>query len=286
MLTAMTTTSDRSVVPYSALERVTPDRATQLLATMSENRNLRQPVVDAYCRDLVAGRWLIAESIKLDRDGHLIDGQHRLSAIIQTGEAIDTFVTYNLDPAAKDVIDTNAVRKTGDVLRMAGYQNTTTLAATLRIGVLVELGMIRDSGGLKTGGGQYRQTHAQELAFLESYPEIATIVDTYTQAARKVKMATSSYTYGAWVLTRLDESAFEEFSSAMTQRATDGYGDARLALLDYCESAKDQGQRVGVGEALFALYTAWNAWRDDTTLRKISPFSNGKSSPRPIPVPH
>ena len=279
----MSTTSTEQAKPYSELITVTPDLAQQMLAKMAPNRQLRQPVVEAYKRDFLAGKWLIAESIKLDREGRLIDGHHRLQMCVQLDQPFETFVTYNLDPRAMEVIDTNAVRKTADVLKMSGHLNTTTLAATLRIGVLIENGLLTDTGGLKTGGGQYRQTHNEELDFLQRNPDLVEAVNGFTQAARKVKMATSSYTYGAWVLRRVDEAAFQEFSDAMVQKATEGIGDPRLTLLDYCDQMQRQALRMGVGEALYLLFTAWNTWRDGKTLRKLTPFIG--ENPRPIPEP-
>ena len=89
MTTAMNllNTADWTVTgddPAIAWVTITPGDAEQMLESNEANRNMRARVVSAYARDMETDRWLVTgETIKIGRHGELLDGQHRLQAIIQ-----------------------------------------------------------------------------------------------------------------------------------------------------------------------------------------------------------
>lgn len=71
-----------------AFELVTVAVANAYLERNSGNRHLRPGVVERFARDMSKGRWKFTnQTIGFDVDGNIIDGQHRLSAIVQSGEA-------------------------------------------------------------------------------------------------------------------------------------------------------------------------------------------------------
>jgi hypothetical protein len=70
-------------IPTVQIIDVDPATAESWLAKNPNNRNLRVPVVQSYARDMVSGNWMLnGETIKFDQSGKLIDGQHRLSAVV------------------------------------------------------------------------------------------------------------------------------------------------------------------------------------------------------------
>src|SRR4051794_7777218 len=64
---------------------VTPELAKEWLAMITRSqRKLRPGHVRMIARDIKEGRWLLTgESLIFDRDGGLLNGQHRLSGIIE-----------------------------------------------------------------------------------------------------------------------------------------------------------------------------------------------------------
>jgi hypothetical protein len=71
-------------------ELITPELASSLLETNSNNRNLSKGTVEAYANDMLAGNWdeSVGDAISIDTDGVLRNGQHRLSAIVLSGVSI------------------------------------------------------------------------------------------------------------------------------------------------------------------------------------------------------
>jgi len=110
-------------------------KAKAALATMKTNRNVRTYSVIQYAEDMVSDKWFSnGETIKFDSDGCLIDGQHRLLAIVYAFEKmgkrvlINFIEVYGVTERAKPTIDTSSRRTTADTLTMDGKKNSTLLA--------------------------------------------------------------------------------------------------------------------------------------------------------------
>lgn len=120
-------------------EKITPSRAAELLEGNSINRSLRMGVVQRYARDMTAGQWhQSGDPIRLDKKGTLLDGQHRLSAIIHAGIAQKMLIIKGVETKAILTIDTGAKRQFADVLKIQGYSCCMNLAAVVRWCVLYE----------------------------------------------------------------------------------------------------------------------------------------------------
>ena len=100
-------------------EIITPERAAELLQNNPKNRHLRGRRVAAYANALKNGEWKQnTDPIAISEDGELLNGQHRLVAIIKSGVSMDCLVAYD---CPKDTIfDKGAERNIGDSLYMRG----------------------------------------------------------------------------------------------------------------------------------------------------------------------
>lgn len=88
------------------IEEITPDLAKEFLKKNSRNRPIRPTVVADYVEQLKAGTFKTThQPIAFDPDGNLLDGQHRLTAIVESGISCVLAVAENCDPATFDVID-------------------------------------------------------------------------------------------------------------------------------------------------------------------------------------
>lgn len=99
-------------------EEITPDIAAEWLAHNAVNRNVRRAAVAQYAADMAAGNWREADApITRRADGMLLDGQHRLSAIIASGKTIGAWVHIVSDNVAPmDLrIDVGKVRTITDI---------------------------------------------------------------------------------------------------------------------------------------------------------------------------
>lgn len=98
---------------------LTPDQATKWLEGNVHNRRLHQTVVERYARDMKAGKWQLShEAIAFDPSGTLIDGQHRLWAVIESNTPIWVMVAYGVLAETRAVINSGLVRSTSDQIRL------------------------------------------------------------------------------------------------------------------------------------------------------------------------
>lgn len=99
---------------------VTKDKALEWLEKdkdVHHNRPLKQHKVDQYAKDMKEGRWLENhQGIAFGPDGEILDGQHRLWAIADSGVALPMLVTFNMDPEAQKTVDDHIKRSVVDVL--------------------------------------------------------------------------------------------------------------------------------------------------------------------------
>ena len=115
------------------LMRITPEVARDLLKNALPNRPISKARVRALMDDLRSGRWQTnGESIILDSNLRLLDGQHRLMAVAESGIAITALVVVGVAPAAMPSIDQGRSKGGADVLHMAQLPQAQQLASAAR----------------------------------------------------------------------------------------------------------------------------------------------------------
>ena len=110
---------------------VTPALAAEWLHANLANRPLRATRVASFAEQMAQGRWVLTtDAIGVDTSGRLLNGQHRLSAIVQSGVAVLMVVARGLPPKAMDAIDLGLKRTLGDILRLNdGFDHSREIAA-------------------------------------------------------------------------------------------------------------------------------------------------------------
>lgn len=139
---------------------MTPELAQKYLDTQVFNRKLNNMWVSALVGVINRGEWILdGNSIKMDCNGHLIDGQHRLNAVIRAQKTVPMEIKSGFAPEAIYVIDAfTKPRSCGDVLTMAGIRNGGTLSSAIRT-YRIE----RDGGSGYNTGNRLSPKEAREI---------------------------------------------------------------------------------------------------------------------------
>lgn len=104
---------------YLAKVKVTPEMAYDLLMKNNKNRSISRRKVEMIINDIKSDRFeLTHQPIAISEDGELVDGQHRLLAVYESGVPVDMFVAYNAPRSTK--IDIGKPRDVRTALFMAG----------------------------------------------------------------------------------------------------------------------------------------------------------------------
>ena len=123
--------------PTFEVVTMTPQWAEKILTqNNNKNRKIRTSKLMVYTRSIEAGDWKVTnQGIALDPDGNLLDGQHRLAAIVKARKSIKILLGTNCDPSSFSVIDIGATRTAGDMITLSGFSGGkhNTLAAAVKI---------------------------------------------------------------------------------------------------------------------------------------------------------
>lgn len=108
--------------------------AEQWLQKNKTNRPLRKFTIIKYSRDMINQAWSInADCIAFDTEGALINGQHRLSAVVLSGMTIDFQVTYDMPTQAGMTMDQGIGRTVVDIAHFCNLDVNKTHTAIAKI---------------------------------------------------------------------------------------------------------------------------------------------------------
>ena len=115
-------------------ELITPKRAENYLKNNLSNRKIRDKIVDNYARQMNKNLWRenIGDTIKISKIGMLLDGQHRLKALIKSGKSFIFNIAFDVDNDAFQFIDTGTPRHAGDILFINNIKNANLVSKIIR----------------------------------------------------------------------------------------------------------------------------------------------------------
>lgn len=124
---------------------ITPEMAKQFLANNTGNRQVKLNVVEKYANDIKYDRWKAntGETIKISDKGRILDGQHRLHAIIKADIGLNFHLATGLCDSVFDVIDTGANRTGKDVFTINNTINASVLPSIIQSYKTVKLCKIK-----------------------------------------------------------------------------------------------------------------------------------------------
>lgn len=131
--------------PEFKIVDVNPSVALEWLAHNHDNRTVSTDRVRQYADQMRRGQWrLTGDAVRFDTTDRLVDGQHRLLAVLEaaagdTAFSVQMAVIFGLAPETFQVIDTGYVRRPGDVLGF-GTKGRQRMAAMIRVLYVVDAG--------------------------------------------------------------------------------------------------------------------------------------------------
>lgn len=113
---------------------VTPDMAAEWLDRNPKNRRVVPARVSFYASQMLSGSWkLTHQGIAFDEDGNLVDGQHRLHAVVASGVSTKFWVFNGVSREAMIAIDVGKGRTADDAFVLLGDEATRHSVAIARI---------------------------------------------------------------------------------------------------------------------------------------------------------
>lgn len=259
--------ADEPYEPTVTFILITPKMAEEWLGKNIGNRNVRDARVRLFAADIAAGKWAqTAEAIKFDWNGRLIDGQHRLNAVLLAGKPARMLVARGLDPDAQKVLDTGSKRTSADALRMHGSTaNYAIISAAIKLIVGIENGTVTS-----TNSRVPELTNTQILDYYNGREEALESAATFGRRIAKSTLAMASVaTAFAYQALDLDADVAIDFLTDLEQMRTAGDGDPRYTLIRRLQRARETGERSSQAQQYFFFIRAWNAARKGERLSRL-----------------
>lgn len=259
--------------------------AAWLDRNIENNRPISKRVLDRYMTALRLGHWhFTGEAIKFDTNDRLIDGQHRLLAIKQTGIAARLLVVSGISVDALPFLDGGKTRSDGDAYQIAKLADGVD-AKALQSAVNSKLAW---DGGQLVHAGSHRSTvsdRGSKLEWLRRNQDFRYVAARARQIySRGLRLPGGIIAVALYEMRRIDEEQAEEFFDRIVDLNFDGASQLRT-LVKRIQQEREQHKVMRDGLALFMLFRTWNAWRDGETLLKLQTGSE-TSGWGQIPIPH
>ena len=263
--------------PTYKREFITAQIANDMLAHNTENRSFADHHEDQLVDYMASGLWKEnGATIVFDERGVLVDGQHRLHAIVKTGIGRWMGVCRGVERDAFTTIDINRRRSAADALTIIGHKNASTIAAAVGLLERMRLGQSIMSARKPLGAPKVAAALARYPGLLHSID----LVGTPQRGINRTVMATAHYLFSQISPEQANEFCFAVISGAGLQA-----DDPRLSLREQM-LWKTTGGRVLRGSLALALtIKAWNAWRQGRGPLGVRMRLRGEHPETTFPVP-
>lgn len=273
----------------TVIDTITPAKAKQYLELNDHNRRLREKHIEWLADQMRAGEWALnGESIKFVGN-QLVDGQHRLWAVIKSNTAIQSLVVRFPTSKGRSVfktVDTGQMRGTADVLDLAGEANTVILSSMIRMLYRLETNPNHSLDGISNK--LTKLSHQRILTLLnERYPDArasATFATTHKKTASAM-LTPVVLGVAHYLFSQINESDATSFFTHMIGGANLSPRNPVLVLRN-----KLTTMRAGAGRQGGAIYNrvllgmtikAWNFYREGKSCSHLR-MAASEEMPKPI----
>lgn len=273
--------SDRlsSNSPQSFVLTVTPELAAEWLRFNENNRSLSESAVAMLARSMSEGDWrLSGEAVKFSASGRLIDGQHRLAAVVLCGVPIPMLVVTGLDDDVVNVIDTGRKRSLGDRLRMAGENQANALASAVHWHHRFVTGQYKANGWSRT-------TIDEALRHLQRNPGLRDAVVQAERIRKAIRGPGGVYAALIYEFMLLDEQDAQEFIDRLVSGANLEATDPILRLRELMIAHHASHLKQPDWRVMALVIKAWNYYRDGAEVKQLS-YRHGGAQRESFPIPH
>jgi hypothetical protein len=254
------------------IRKITPALAEDLLKLNKNNRKIREATILSYSKEMKRGNWqLTGEAIKISKTKRLLDGQHRLHAIIKSGATIEMLVISELPDEIFNVLDTGSLRNAKDVLSIIGVDNPGLTSSISKF--IINF----NNGKYYTGTTKNESPTNKDIqTFYEQNPELTEIVKWTQENTKKFRLLTPSMVGGMYyVLSKKNITDADTFFGRLIY-GLDLKAECSVRLLrDKLIRDSINKSKLPTKEKVNLIITAWNHFRKGKDLKQLKSVKSG-----------
>src|SRR3954447_16063377 len=244
-----------------------------MLDANTTNRPLSRTVVRAFAEAMSRGDWMVThQGIAFDINGVLVDGQHRLAAIVEADVPVEMTVFTEVEEGTFDVLDTGKRRNAADVLAIEGEKSSTMLAAMVRTAW-----QSQNRPDASWSSGAAAVTNHQIVQTLAANPKLRDFVAVGERIAAETGMIKSAAGAAAYLVEQANKgkkTQLGEWLDGIVEGAGLAKNDPRLVFRRtmFAMARKQAGvvqRRRDTREHVGLYLKAFNAWATGETLNQL-----------------
>lgn len=248
------------------LETITPQLAQAFIDGNTNNRPVKERHVKFLADQMIAGAWQVTgDPIKISTSGRLLDGQHRLMAIILSQTTQSVYVARNCEEEIFSVLDTGRARSASDVLATSGMKNYTCLAAATKLLILHQRGVLASMGGKAK-----LTTHASILEFAQQNDLEEATTKAHAWVSRCRLLNVGEWAALHFLLSRVHPKQSFDFLQQISTGLNLTEGHPVFLLRTKLQLARDGRFNFSPAERMALTIKAWNAVRAGKTLGQLT----------------
>ena len=257
---------------------VTPGDAQEILDRRANNRPIRERRASAIAEEIRIGRFAEnGESLIFDDQGKLMDGQHRMRAIVLANKPIISFCVHDVPRKYFATIDDCSKRTGGDVLGIAGHQHAMVVASVARWIIKY------DSGFSPSPGSAWVTIPNRMIVEITKKNNDITDAVTFILSLSEIKriMPPSIASFCYLMAARHDHKKAQEFFTKLASGEQLETGNPILTLRNrFIDLAGQKHTALGVEKTAWII-KAWNAFVDGREMKIVRWFGRTRNEAFP-----
>jgi hypothetical protein len=273
----MTLTLDNSLT--ATVVTITPDLAAYYLTKNKKNRLYNANHVAFLADEIRKGNWKLNGDTIVINNERLIDGQHRLMAVIMAKQAITTLLVSGVSSDVFDTIDIGKKRTSADVLFIEGEKYGTVTASALSLIEQIKTSQIDSARLFSTSASRVRD-------LLKKYPLVkrsANLFSGKTKYRLKRVMSPSVVVALHYLFSEIDLKLADEFMSTVISGENMQKGDPEFALRSRLEFNAFSKAKLPKKHIVALVVKAWNYKRQNKNVRHLNWRTEG-DRPEAFPI--
>lgn len=250
--------------PTTHVINVTPAVAKRWLKNNTINRRLHHGKVSQYARAMAAGQWTVSnDDICFDPDGRLLNGQHRLHAVIQSDCTVVMTIKRNVPTEAMRHMDRGTKRTYAQQLTFAGEKHAALLGSVLNQAYQLHQGW--------THAPSNAVGDVDMDAFLDEHPDIRISVGVADKLKGKINCPPTAIAVAHWFIIGVETTGVAtRYLQQVGTPVNEPEGSAVLAVASRLNTVARQSQRYDTKNYVYLLLKGWNYYAGNKSVRMLN----------------
>lgn len=248
------------------IKDITPVMAKEMLRRNTSNRKLNQSHVIFLASEMSNGHWLFdGQPIRRTTAGGLLDGQHRLEAVVLSETTQKFVIIDGIKSEAFKVMDTGKMRNATDAFGVEGIPKATIAAGATRI-------IMRHTAGKSSKeSGSNKYSNTELLNYYKAHPNIKDFVKASQPLYKEFEkvLSQSSIAGFSYLMGQFNVTQSEEFWSKVCTGNNISAGCPAGVLRKRLIADKLATTSMSYSMRTAVIFKAWNHYRKNATIKYL-----------------